>query len=188
MQTNLENENHKKWAKFLEELIPGEAKVFAYADEDESNSIAIFSSTNSEGKFAATIGLMEFDQSQNPQETIHSEVVMDARGNNEIIENVISTIGFIIGKEKQKIAPGVVFEDIIETYDSDLSVKHILFVPVFQTTHLARVDLQSIILYPLLACPITEEENSLVNEHGYEYLMQLWEDQKIDVLDWRRTN
>jgi flagellar basal body-associated protein FliL len=91
--------DHKEWAKHMRQLVGGNASVTAYYDEPHANTIHIFASANSDGIVAATVGLMEINQSHKPGVEIYSEIIMDQRGRDERISNVLSTIAFCVIKD-----------------------------------------------------------------------------------------
>ncbi len=179
---------HKKWARHLRENVPGsDVRVTRHDDEGQSHHIDIFTSTNEKGVVAATIGLMDHDQSQNPRAQVFSEVLIDVRGCHKYIGNVTATIAFCVMKDGRKVAPGVVFEEVVEMYDPAASMKHVLFVPPFQWEDgMTRVDLGAKTIHPLLAVPITETEMQFVRGNGADALETLWAESECDVLDWGR--
>jgi len=180
-------QNWKAWACHLRDKIPGDARVTRYADEREEFHLDIFTSRDGEGTVAATIGLMEYDQSRNPAVQVYTEILMDVRGQNEFIGNILSTIGFYIMKDGWKVAPGVVFEKMVEMFIPECKARHVIFLPPFQWQDgMTKVPLPSKTVYPLLAIPITEAEMGLVLRDGSEALTHLWETSNCDVLEWNR--
>jgi hypothetical protein len=55
---------HKQWAQHLRTTIGDVCAVTSYLDEPEENRIHIFTSQNGDGIVAATVGLMEHNQSR----------------------------------------------------------------------------------------------------------------------------
>jgi hypothetical protein len=180
---------HKDWAKHLRELVGGACTVTKYYDENEENSIAIFTSRNDEGILAATIGLMDVDQSRNPQVQIAAEVLMDQRGHDERICNVLSTIAFFVLKDGWRVAPGMVFERMVEMYYPNHPLPHVLFVPPFQwESAMTKVSLTGKVVYPLMAIPISEAERNYCARGADRALESLWESRGTDVLNWDRQS
>lgn len=179
---------HKAWAKYLIGTLPDHnINVFCYYDDTKERKIDILTGRNKDGVVAATIGVMELDQGNNVGVEVHTEILMDCRGENEYIGNVISTIAFFMIKDRWKAAPGVVFETMIEMYAPDLEVKHALFVPPIQWGEgMGEVVLGSKTIYPLLAVPITDNENEFLLKEGASALEELWTEKNVDVFDWRR--
>jgi len=186
--SNTPSDNHKAWAIHLRSLIGGEISVHVYYDETEEHSIPIFTSTNDEGTLCATLGLMEIDQSQNPDVQIHSEIILDKRGSSEGVANVLSTLAFYIIKNGWRVAPGVVFKDIMRIYFPELNLPHLYFTTPFQWTAMSKVKLPEGTIYPLVAIPISESEDKMASEENGQALENMWAKENVDVLNWNRAN
>jgi hypothetical protein len=139
------------------------------------------------GGLAATVGLMEYDQSVDSTVAIASEVLVDAKGGREVA-HVAATIGFFVMKDGWKVRPGSTFANIIPMYHPEILVKHVLFTTPFQWQEgaMSKVALTGRTVYPLLAVPITDEERSFVLSRGADALETHWESEGVDVLDWGR--
>jgi len=180
---------YQQWFDHLSGLVGGETSVHAYRDDSEENSINIFRSVNAEGSLFATIGLMEIDQSKNPALRVASEVLMDCRGNDENVGNILSTIAFFIMKNGWRIAPRVVFEDLVAMYFPGHHLPHVMFVSPFQwRTEMTKVEVVGKFIYPLVAIPISEAERTFSASHPDRALEHLWESKHIDVLNWARPS
>jgi hypothetical protein len=186
--TNEPSDNHKAWAVHLRNLVGGEVSVHVYYDEAEEHSIPIFTSTNDEGILCATIGLMEIDQSQNPDIEIHSEIILDKRGIDERVANVLSTLAFYIIKNGWRVAPGVVFKDLMKMYYPEINLPHIYFTAPFQWSSMSKVELPEGAIYPLIAIPVSEEEVKIAGESNGQMLEEAWSKEHVDVLNWNREN
>lgn len=182
--------DHKGWAKYLQLIIPEvPIKVVRYLDDSEDHEIPIFCADQESGKTCATIGLMDIDQSNNGS-GLYTEILLDCKGDHDYIGNVLSTVAFFCIKDGWRIRPGIVFEKMIEMYAPELEVKHLMFTAAFQWAPevINRVELETKVIYPLIAVPITESENQFIRSHGDEALEDLWEQQSIDVLNWNRKS
>ena len=179
---------HVEWAKHLREKVPGDTiRAIRHHHDTEERSIDIFISENSEGSVAATIGIMDYDQSAGGGEPLATEVVVDARGPVPYVSNVAATIAFYIMREGWKVRPDNTFLDVIELYAPKLQVRHVLFVPPYQWEDgMTRVTLSDRTIYPLLAVPITDGELDLIERDGAAALTGLWERSSTDMLDWTR--
>jgi hypothetical protein len=179
---------YKLWAKRLHASIPGGTfEVTRHADESESTFLDVFSSRTSPGVVVATIGVMEVNLSSHACSPLFSEIIMDSRDYNMHVANLAATLGFYVVKDGWCPSPGTVFENMIEMYLPELTVKHIMFVPPFQwKSGMSEVDLGSKTIYPVLGVPISDREYQFVEEHGSESLEDLWEEANCDVLDWFR--
>jgi hypothetical protein len=185
---NTPSDNQKAWVVHLRNLIGGDISVHVYYDESEEHSIPIFTSTNDEGTVCATLGLMEIDQSHNPDVQIHSEIILDKRGNYEGVANVLSTLAFYIIKNGWRVAPGVVFKDIMKTYFPETNLPHLYFTTSFQWPAMSKVELPEGKIYPLVAIPISESEDKMASEKNGQALEDMWAKENVDVLNWNRES
>jgi suppressor of fused protein SUFU len=180
---------HKQWFNYLREVVGGDVSVHAYYDEGKKNSIDIFSSVNDERMVTATVGLMEIDQSKNKNVTVFTELLMDLRGRDDKVCNILSTIAFYIKKDGWRVAPGVVFEQMVEMYFPRHPLPHVMFVPPFQwETEMTKVQLPDKLIHPLVAVPISEAERKFAAANKDRALERLWESKSIDVPDWSRES
>ena len=179
---------HKNWANHLRNLVGGECFIYNYYDDQKEYSIPIFSSTDSDGILVATVGLMEIDQSKNSRVQVPTEIIMDRKGKDERIANVLSTIAFYIMKDGWKVAPGVIFEDIMKMYYPETKLPHIYFTAPFQWDTMSKVELTGKTIYPLVAIPVTEDEANIVSKHGDQDLEDMWVRHEVNVLNWDREN
>jgi hypothetical protein len=180
---------HREWAQHMRDSTPdGQVALILHTDEAEEQTIAIFSSRNVDGVVSATVGLMDYDVGDEPDEPVFVEVIVDARGDAAWVAEIVATIAFHVMKDGWKPAPGVIFERAIEMYSPELQVKHVMFVPPIQwEDDMSEVELGGKIVQPLLAVPITESEAVFVRAHGSEALEDLWARVEIDVFDWSRS-
>lgn len=173
---------------YLRDTMPSQqVRITHHCDEDEQHSINIFSSHYQDRTIAATLGLMDLDQSQDTNWQLFIELIMDARGEINCAAELLSTIALHIMQQGLKITPGMVFEELLEFFLPGLAVKHILFTDPFQwEQELSKVILGDKTLYPLLAVPITDEENQYLDLHGLDALEDRWKATDADLLNWER--
>ncbi|QTN28786.1 suppressor of fused domain protein [Rhodoferax sp. AJA081-3] len=172
----------------MRQLVGGNTSVTAYYDEANANKIHIFSSSNSDGIVAATVGLMEINQSDKPGVEIYSEIIMDQRGHDERISNVLSTIAFCVMKDCWNVAPGVVFHDVVRMYVPGTELPHVMFTAPFQWNTMSKLSLSAKTIYPLVAIPISEAEAKVAGANAGQDLEAIWVKQSTDVLDWGRKS
>ena len=178
----------KEWANRLRSQLGGLAAVTNFYDETNTAQIPIFTSTNSDGIVASTIGLMEVDQSRQPSKEIRTEILMDQRGHDERICNILSTIAFYILKNGWRVAPGTIFESMVSMYIPDTCLPHVYFTAPFQWDNMAKVSLSDRIIYPLIAVPISETESVVAGKNTGRDLEALWVQRGTDVLNWGRRS
>jgi len=184
---NISND-HKEWAKHMRHLVGGDASVFSFYDDTNENKIHIFKSSNSDGVVAATVGLMDINQSRRDGIEIYSEIIMEQHGHDERISNMLSTIAFYIIKNGWKAAPGVIFESMVEMYVPETKLPHVMFTAPFQWNNMSKITLSERTIYPLVAVPISEAESKIASTNAGKDLESLWEQQSIDVLNWDRES
>lgn len=180
---------HRLWAQHMRDSTPeGQVAVTLHTDEAEEQTIAIFSARNVDGVVAATVGLMDYDVGDDPNDPVFAEIIVDARGDAAWVAEIVATIAFHVMKDGWKPAPGVIFERAIEMYSPELQVKHVMFVPPIQwEDEMDAVELDEKLVHPLLAVPITESEAAFVRAHGSDALEDLWARAEVDVFDWSRS-
>ncbi len=181
-------QDHRHWVMYLQTMVTGdEMKVTRYWDETEEHHIDLFTARKTEGILAATVGVMDVNQSNNPNTPVHTEILMDIRGQNEIINNILSTVGLYMIKNQWKAAPGIVFENMVEMYVPEVNVKHIVFIVPFQwKSGMGKVPAGNRTIYPLLAVSITDNEKNYIQSNGIDALGNLWAVNGCDVLNLER--
>ena len=183
--------SHKEWVKLIRSRVGGNWEVRVYYDDPKQHEIHIFTSSNESGVLAATVGLMDTENLIAASgEELRSEVIMDQRGHDSRLANILSTIAFYVIKDGWKIAPGIVFEDMVRMYIPETELPHVMFVAPFQDPFrdLYRVTLSDRTIFPLVAIPISEAESELARANAGRDLEDLWERKSTDVLDWARTS
>lgn len=185
---NIPTSAHSSWAIHLRQLVGGEIAVNVYYDELKEYSIPILTSENYEGIVAATIGLMDIDQSKKSKNNIFTEIIMDQRGHDERISNILATIAFYIIKDGWTVAPGTIFGSIAVMNIPETKLPLIYFTSPFQWDTISSVTLPGKTIYPLLAIPISEEEYKLAAANSGLVLENLWEKYSVDVLNWNRES
>lgn len=178
----------KDWANILRSRVGGEVAVTMYGDEEQVARIPIFTGKTNGGVVAATVGLMEVNQSRNPANEIHCEILIDSRRDNPAVPSILSTISFYVLKNEWKVAPGKIFEDIVAMYLPETKLRHTYFTAPFQWSDLGKVELLDRTIYPLVAIPISAAEATLASINQGKELESLWERLGTDVLDWERDS
>ncbi len=178
---------YKQWAVYLRQRTPGEMRIERYFDGPELHHIDVMTVQAEDGVIVGTIGLMDVDLSDDAKQTVYCELVMDSRGRNEAIQTVAATAALAVLGEGRKVAPGVVYEDMVSMYVQSLEVKHLWFIAPFQWGEdMVRVELDDKTLLPLLGVPITDSEFDYIKENGPIALEKLMSEAEADVFDWHR--
>lgn len=180
--------SHKEWANVLRSRVGGSVAITKYSDDARARHVHIFSSESGGGIVAATIGLMEINQSRNSAVDVRTEVLLDSRANDPRVGNVLSTIAFYILKDGWRVTPGTVFENLVSMYFPDTSLPHIYFTTPFQWSDMGKVALSEQVIYPLLAIPVSEAEAELASVDSGRELENLWASRSVDVLNWERAS
>lgn len=178
--------DHKAWANTLRQRLGGDCEVVAYHDDADQQRIHVFTSRNGEGQVAASVGLMDAVMRSVQGQEIRTEVLMDQRGHDPRLQNILSTICFHVFKNGWKLAPGVIFEHWVSMYIPETGLPHVMFVAPWQFEDFSRVALTGRTIFPLVAVPISAAEADFVSSGGD--LEALWERQGTDVLDWTRAS
>lgn len=179
---------HKEWATLLRARFGGQCKVTAYDDDPKQHRIHLFTSRTEDGVVAATAGLMDIGMRFASGAELRSEIIMDQRGHDARLANILATMAFYVIKDGWKMAPGTVFEEMVRMYIPETKLPHIVFVAPWQFQDLGRVTLSDRTIFPLVAVPISEAEAELARAHAGRDLEDLWQRQSVDVLDWTRTS
>jgi hypothetical protein len=178
--------SHKEWACYLRDSMGGKCAVTAYLDDLGTNKTHIFTSVNSEGIVASTVGISDIDQSGVHGLGLYTEIIMHKRGADDRVANVLSTIAFYLPKDGWRARPGVVFESMVEMYFPETKLPHVMFTAPFQWDHMTKVSLSEKVVYPLIAIPVSEGESRFAASNDGHDLEKLWEERSVDVLDWDR--
>lgn len=174
----------KEWANILRSRVGGEIAVNMYGDEEHVARIPIFTGKTNGGVIAATVGLMDVNQSRNPAIEVHCEILIDSRRDSPAVPSILSSIAFYILKNEWKVAPGNIFEDIVSMYLPETKLPHLYFTAPFQWSDLGKVELLDRTIYPLVAIPISAAEATIASVNQGKELESLWERLGTDVLDW----
>lgn len=166
----------------------GKCQVTAYGDDPKQHKVHIFTSRSEDGVVAATVGLMDIALRFSSGVELRSEIIMDQRGHDSRLANILATIAFYVMKDGWKIAPGIVFEEMVRMYIPETKLPHVVFVGPWRFDDLGRVTLSDKTIFPLVAVPISEAEAELARANAGRDLEALWQRESIDVLDWARTS
>ncbi len=179
---------HKEWAKFLRDHTRGIATITMYGDDTNATQIPIFTSESQDGFIAATIGLMDIDQSNNPSRELRTELLVKSRRKDLAICNILSTLAFYLLKDRWRANPGTVFENMVSMYLPETVLPHVYFTAPFEWEEWGSVALSDRTIHPLLAIPVSCAEADLAANGMAQELESTWLRGGLDVFDWARVS
>ncbi|GDY33845.1 suppressor of fused domain protein [Gandjariella thermophila] len=115
---------------------------------------------------------------------VRVELVGACANNVDFFPNALSTAAFYVINDHLFCQPGTIFPRVIEMYDPDITMKHLMFVSPFiwgDAPH--TLELPDKTVAWLLAVPIAEQERRYAETHGAEALEDLFEQAQIDIFD-----
>jgi hypothetical protein len=174
-----------EWAGFLREHGRGEGQIARFG-RSRLEAIPIFSCRNEDGLFAATIGLMDTNQSGAGTPPAYTEILLSARSREETACQVLSAVAMCIVEDGWRVGPGALLENIVKAYVPATKLPHLYFTFPDQYRDFAEVRLTGRTIHPLVCFPVSEAEARLVRAGKGEELETFWEDKFIDPVDWER--
>ncbi len=135
----------------------------------------------------ATIGMYEGETGNRVDgKPLRVELVgMCASAETEYV-NMLASCAFNVLTGEYGIKPGNIFPDVIGQYRPDVTMKHMLFVPVFSWEGLSNLEVDGIVITWLQAVPMGQREARYAREHGAEAVQTLLEQRNVDVADLNR--
>jgi len=159
-----------------------------YDDDARTTRIPIFTSESTDGVVAATIGIMDMNQSKKPLLELRAELMVRSRSNDPVVCNVLSTLAFYLLKDKWQANPGTIFENMVSMYLPETDLPHIFFTAPFEWEEWGKVTLSDRVIHPLLAIPVSNAEADLVTKNSGQDLEALWNSCRTDVFNWSRAS
>ena len=180
-------------AKTALEAFGGKPSVIKYWDEKKKSSIDILASIDRPYTGVtsySTIGLNEYSIGYISKETpLVVEIVGACSSSLDTFPNILASCAFNIINKKVTCYPGAIFENIVEIYIPDNSMKHILFLtPFLWDDKLKTMQLPDKKVAWLLAIPISDEEFTYAKAKGTEALEELFVETQIDIFDISRKS
>ncbi len=173
--------------KRLSAMLGTESKVTKYYDEGEENSMHIMcvaDPTNPSVNFYSTLELFQY-----PVIDRKYEILIAGYINYSYLPDILSTCAFFVMKDGWDCTPGTVFETLVEMYAPSLEMKHIMFIqPYLWEDKMKNFILGDSLINFVLAIPISEKELEYKNKYGVEALEILFQNNKLDILDFNRKS
>ncbi|MCL2489893.1 MAG: suppressor of fused domain protein [Propionibacteriaceae bacterium] len=170
------------------------SKVTQFLDDSEEYSIDLLSVVDKPDVGAttwATIGLSAYsiDEELPGDRELRVEFV-GACGSewNEVYSSAFGSCSFNIIKCDYGCHPGTVYPDVVRQYNDTLTMKHMMFVPVFLFDDIPNMQIGDCEVTWLQAIPISDAELEIRKERGEDKLTDLFERAQIDVYDLNRPS
>jgi hypothetical protein len=181
--------DHQRWYEHLCRFGGANATVLAHTDPSKTYTVEVFRAHSDGGVLLSTIGLMDFDQGSNPSAPVYTEILMDSRKPDEKLDGVLATVGLNVTKHKLRLAPGVLFERAIDLYFPGHALPHAMLILPFQWgAQMHKVELAAKTIHPLVAVPVSQAERQFAADNSLHALEQVWQSQRVDILDWDRPS
>lgn len=171
----------------------GSPKVTQYWDDDEASAVDLLACADQPTGGVtsyATIGLSDTPLVQDGDEfPVRVEFLGACASNVDFFPNVLSTAAFYVINDGLFVQPGAVFQRVVEMYDPELPMKHLMFVSPFLWGDAPNtLELPDKTVAWLLAVPISEAERAYADEHGSDALEDLFAEHDIDIFDIERPS
>lgn len=177
----------QQWAHYLHDIVPSTARqIHRYGDDAHGLVIDVFHSEHDGRDFAASVGLLLLDQG-NGEWPLHVELMMDARGHQSSIDDLVASLALHILRAGDKLAPGTVFEDLFACFNPGLTLQHLVLIdPIGWDDHFTKVTLEGQVVFPLMMVPISESECRFIEQQGLDAFEERVNTAHADLLDWQR--
>jgi antitoxin YqcF len=166
----------------------GKPSVTRYWDDNHHSSVDILACLDqpTEGVTSyATLGLSDTPLLQDGAEfPVRVELLGACAGNVDFFPNVLSTAAFYVINDRLFCQPGAIFPRVVEMYDPEITMKHLMFVSPFVWGDAPQtLELPDKTVAWLLAVPISDGERHYAETNGAEALEDLFEQAQVDVFD-----
>ncbi len=182
--------DNKKIAQYAWEFIGGTSEIFSYHNDDKTVSVDVMTCADENFSITtmSTIGLSNVDIGKEIEgKPLRVELLMLGNAHEETFENILASVAFRI-KENQYCDFGLIIENVIESYDGDATVNHVLLMqPVFWEKY-SPFELDGNIIAWLLAIPVSEDERNYIEKNGIDKFDELLGRSHVDLIDLRRGN
>lgn len=177
-------------AIYLRDTVPcDDLQINRYFSEDETQHIDVFTCRYQGNSFGSTIGLLQMNHGDGTDWPIHIELLMDAEGEQDSLDRLLSSMAMFTLNENITLAPGMVFDELFEHFVPHRPLRHILFMDPFSREDiLSKITVAGRILYPLLAVPISSEESQFIEQQGLDAFEEEVKSKGTNLLDWLRPS
>lgn len=185
------SESSKLVARKVADAFGKRPKITDFWDADNRYSVAIAAAadTPTEGITSySTVNLSDWPMYIDGREH-ETRVEIAGSAPNEVsnFQNAVSTAALCVIKQKWPCRPGVIYPDVLAAYHMSTTMKHVLFMePVVWDKIEASTQLPDRLVTWVMMVPIADSEYEYANEHGWEALGQILEEDDIDYWDPQR--
>lgn len=179
--------DHDLWAAHLDAHVPGEQNVTCFEAAEGDSRIDIAWYLPSDGLLAATVGLLYRNVHGDPNQELHTELILEARQRHDQLLHILVAVAFAVLDDGAPLYPGMVFANVVKQYFPDHPLPNLYVTVPFQWEEgMSAVDLVERRIHPLILIPISDQEMKVRFEAGDEALEAHWIAQQVDPLDWDR--
>jgi len=164
-------------------------QVFRHWDEEEANFIGVASCSDSPVEGVTAVGTLGLSDHHLGMGTVRVELIGAFPSTCSFAPNIAATCAFNAFKDGISTRPDAIHPRVVEVYDPDAKLPHILMVDPFLWDDgpktLASDNLQ---IAWLMMVPITEGERQFASERSVAALTDLFEREQIDIFDLARRS
>jgi hypothetical protein len=180
-------------ARTVGDVFGGDWNVHEYHDDSRKDHVDVLSSTNQPQKGVtsfATVGLSDSTifKDGRPLQDVRVELVGACASAFRDFPNVLASAAFEVIKEREFIAPGVIFPGFVARYRKKSPMRNAMFVPPFLWPDLATLELSKKTVAWLLLVPVSDAEMKYACDQGPAKLEELFAKEEIDIFDIDRPS
>ena len=184
-------EENRQIARTVAEVFGGAPAVHTWWDAEKKHSVDILSSEGSPAPGVTAYATVNLSNTAltDAANDLRVELLGACKSDVEGFPGMLSTCAFNVIENGAVIAPGVIFPDVVTTYELSTTLKHILFVPPFfwgEAPETLRMPKRTVAW--LLALPISDAELEHLVAKGVPSLMDIMEEKRPDVFDMNRPS
>lgn len=184
-------EENRQIARTVAELFGGAPAVHTWWDDEKKNSVDILSSEGSPGPGVTAYATVNLSNTAltDAANDLRVELLGACQSDVEGFPGLLSTCAFNVIEHGAVIAPGVIFPDVVSTYELSTTLRHILFVPPFFWGEApATLYMPKRTVAWLQALPISDAELEHLTLDGISSLMDIMEEKRPAVFDLNRPS
>lgn len=173
----------------------GKPKVFQYWNDEETHAVNLLSCVDGPESGVTSYGTVDLSQYDNQLSTpdgkpIRVEILGACASGVEAFANVMSTCALNVATGEYSLSPGNIHPRVVELYEPEATMKHVLFVPPFLWGDDAFPSMEDddMAVAFLQAVPISDAEFELARSEGVDALEDRLAEEQVDILDLNRAS